>query len=66
MLGNELCPGSQHCSNGVIEFTQRCINKAEQLGLQAEELLIRADSGQTFSCEAEIVFRFAGHDLYGL
>lgn len=45
MLGNELRPGSQHCSNGAIEFTQRCIAKAEKLGLQAEELLIRTDSG---------------------
>lgn len=45
MLGNELRPGSQHCSNGAIEFTQLCIDKAEKLGLQAEELLIRADSG---------------------
>ena len=45
MLGNELRPGSQHCSNGAIEFTQRCIAKAQKLGLQAEELLIRADSG---------------------
>lgn len=45
MLGNELRPGSQHCSKGAIEFTQRCITKAEKLGLQADELLIRADSG---------------------
>lgn len=45
MLGSELRPGSQHCSNGAIEFTQRCIAKAEKLGLLAEELLIRTDSG---------------------
>ena len=45
MLGNELRPGSQHCSNGAAEFTQRCIAKAEMLDLRAEELLIRADSG---------------------
>ena len=44
MLGNESRPGSQHCSNGTIEFTQSCINKEEKLGLLGEELLIRADS----------------------
>ena len=45
MLGNELRPGSQHCLNGAIDFTWRCISKAVKLGLKAEELLIRADSG---------------------
>lgn len=45
MLGNELRPGSQHCSNGAIGFTKRCISKALKLGLKAEELLVRADSG---------------------
>lgn len=45
MLGNELRPGSQHSAKGAVEFVQRCIQKAMSIGLKAEEILVRADSG---------------------
>ncbi len=41
----ELRPGSQHSENGAVEYLQRCVAMIEKLGLNPENILVRADSG---------------------
>ncbi len=44
MLANELRNGSQHSSNGAIEFIKRCFDMTKKLNLKNKQLLLRADS----------------------
>ncbi|MDR0932916.1 MAG: transposase, partial [Victivallales bacterium] len=45
MLANELRPGNQHSAKGAVEFVSRCIRNARKVGVPAEKLLLRMDSG---------------------
>ncbi len=45
MLANELRNGSQHSAKGAVEFGGRTVDMALRLGIKAEQLLVRVDSG---------------------
>ena len=45
MLSAELCPGSQHRENGVLEFLEHCAYMDRIPGMPAEDILLRVDCG---------------------
>ena len=49
MVANELRPGSQHSEKGAVEFLKRGIGILTAAGYEAEELLVRVDSGHDSS-----------------
>lgn len=49
MVANQMRPGSQHCSNGAVEFLERCVKIMADAGYEAKELLLRVDSGHDSS-----------------
>ena len=49
MVANELRPGRQHSAKGAVEFLKRCIRILLKAGYEAEELLVRVDSGHDAS-----------------
>ena len=44
-LCSELRPGSQHSEKGAVEFLDRCAKMIMKLGIPADKILLRADSG---------------------
>ena len=45
MLSTELRPGSQHSEKGAVDFLERCAYMIRILGIPAEDILLRVDSG---------------------
>ena len=45
MVANELRPGSRHSEKGAVEFLKRCVGILAAAGHEAEELIVRVDSG---------------------
>jgi hypothetical protein len=45
MLANELRQGSQHSAKGAVAFTERCLDLATRVGVEAARTLVRVDSG---------------------
>ena len=45
MLSTELRPGSQHSEKGAVDFLERCAYMVRILGIPAEDILLRVDSG---------------------
>ena len=45
MVADEMRPGSQHCEKGAVEFLRRCVGIMLEAGYEANELLLRVNSG---------------------
>ncbi|MCQ2317279.1 MAG: IS1380 family transposase [Bacteroidales bacterium] len=45
MVADEMRPGSQHSEKGAVEFLRRCVGIMQEAGYEANELLLRVDSG---------------------
>lgn len=52
MLNCEMRPGSQHSNKGALKFIRQCLDMAEMLGVDLENILVRLDSAHD---DAEII-----------